>query len=59
MEHTTVGELYDMCVAHYGPQVALKSRQRTCTYEELGESAYRLANSFHALVSYGQSLERF
>jgi len=49
MEHTTVGELYDRCVARYGPQVALKFRERTCTYEDLGESAYRLANAFHAL----------
>ena len=49
MEHTTVGELYDICVAHYGPQAALKFRQRTCTYEELGENAYRVANAFHAL----------
>jgi acyl-CoA synthetase (AMP-forming)/AMP-acid ligase II len=49
MEHTTVGELYDRCVTHYGPQVALKFRQRTCTFEELGENAYRLANAFRAL----------
>lgn len=49
MEHTTVGDLYDSCVAHYGSQVALKFRQRTCSYEELGENAYRLANAFQAL----------
>ena len=49
MGHTTVGALYDSCVAHYGSQVALKFRQRTCTYEELGENAYRLANAFRVL----------
>jgi acyl-CoA synthetase (AMP-forming)/AMP-acid ligase II len=49
MGHTTVGDLYDSCVAHYGSQVALKFRRRTCTYEELGENAYRLANAFQAL----------
>jgi len=49
MGHTTVGDLYDSCVAHYASQVALKFRRRTCTYEELGENAYRLANAFQAL----------
>ena len=49
MQHATVGELYDMCVAHYGQRTALKFRQQTCTYEELGENAYRLANAFNAL----------
>jgi acyl-CoA synthetase (AMP-forming)/AMP-acid ligase II len=49
MEHTTVGELYDSCVTHYGPQVALEFRNRTCTYTELGENARRLANGLHAL----------
>jgi acyl-CoA synthetase (AMP-forming)/AMP-acid ligase II len=49
MAHTTVGELYDRCVTHYGPQAALKFRRRTCTFEELGEKAYRLANAFRTL----------
>jgi fatty-acyl-CoA synthase len=49
MEHTTVGDLYDSCATHYGSQVALKFRQRICTYGELGENAYRLANAFRAL----------
>ena len=49
MDHTTVGELYDRCVTHYGPQVALRFRERTCSFEELGEKAHRLANAFWSL----------
>ena len=49
MEYTTVGELYDRCVAHFAPRVALKFRQRTCTFEELGDKARRLANAFSSL----------
>jgi len=49
MHHTTVGELYDRCVAHFAPRVALKFRQRTCTFEELGDKGLRLANAFSAL----------
>ena len=49
MEYTTVGELYDRCVSHFAPRVALKFRQRTCTFEELGDKARRLANAFSTL----------
>jgi acyl-CoA synthetase (AMP-forming)/AMP-acid ligase II len=49
MDYTTVGELYDSCVTHYGPHAALKFGERTFTYEKLGENAYRLANAFQAL----------
>jgi acyl-CoA synthetase (AMP-forming)/AMP-acid ligase II len=49
MDRTTVGELYDRCVTHYGPRVALRFRERTCTFAELGEKAHRLANAFQEL----------
>jgi len=49
VEHTTVGELYDRCVTHFGSQAALRFRERTCTFEELGDKAYRLVNAFRAL----------
>lgn len=46
---TTVGELYNTCVNYYGSSVALKYHDRTYTYAEMGQNAYRLANALHDL----------
>jgi acyl-CoA synthetase (AMP-forming)/AMP-acid ligase II len=49
MHQTTVGELYDSCVAYYGSAVALKLGDRSWTYAELGDNASRLATALHGL----------
>ncbi len=49
MDHTTVGELYDNCVAYYRREVALRYRGLSWTYGELGDRAYRLARALHDL----------
>ncbi len=49
MYSATVDELYDNCVTFYGQEVALKHHDRTCTYQEMGDSACRLANALHNL----------
>lgn len=49
MRQPTVGQLYDNSVRFYGPEVAIKYHDRTCTYREMGDSACRLANALHHL----------
>jgi non-ribosomal peptide synthetase component F len=49
MSKTTVGELYDSCSVSYGRRTAIRYKETSFTYREMGENAYRLANAFLAL----------
>ncbi len=49
MSKTTVGELYDSCVNHYGSHTAIKYKDLSVTYRQMGDAAYRLANAFREL----------
>ncbi len=49
MDHITVGELYDRCVACYGDHTAIRYHGRAITYRSMGENAYRLANALGEL----------
>lgn len=42
----TVGDLYDRCVEFFGDSTAITFRDRSYTYRELGENAYRLVSAF-------------
>jgi len=41
----TIGDYYDRCVDFFGKETALTFRDRSYTYDEMGEKANRLANA--------------
>jgi fatty-acyl-CoA synthase len=45
----TLGELYDACTTYYRDQTAIRFGDRSITYGELRDQAYRLANAFQNL----------
>lgn len=49
MDLATVDQLYDSCAVFYGSDIALRHGDRTCTYADLKQSAYRLATALHSL----------
>ncbi|MGB8647638.1 MAG: long-chain-fatty-acid--CoA ligase [Anaerolineae bacterium] len=46
---SVVGDLYDSCTTHYANHVAIQQGDRTITYRELRDKAYRLAHAFERM----------
>lgn len=46
---TTLGDLYDSCTTWYGDSIAIKQADRTVTYRQMRDNAYRLADAFQRI----------
>lgn len=49
MNNLVVGELYDRCATSYGDAIAIRYEEKTYSYKEVGDNAYRLANALNKL----------
>ena len=44
--YTTLGDLYDSCTTFYADHIAIKHEDRSISYREVRDKAYRLAHAF-------------